>query len=191
MKIVCLGDSLISGYGVKKSESWIEILNRDGEHQWVNAGIAGDTTGGMLTRLRFDVFPHRPCTALIMGGYNDIMLLNSFDAAKVNMMAIAHQCVSTGIMPIICLPIPIRPTSANPWAELMDIRLAEHLTKHYCSWLQCFAETFRFASVDLRPDYEKLIGEIGEKAAYLPDGIHPSPNGHKVIVHTLRQALLK
>lgn len=101
-----------------------------------------------------------------MGGYNDIMLLNSFDTAKVNMMAMAHQCVFAGIMPIICLHIPIRPPSANPWSELMDIRLIEHLTKRYCSWLQCFAETFRFASVDLCPDYEKLIGEIGEKAAY-------------------------
>lgn len=191
MRIVCLGDSLVSGYGAEKGESWVDILNRGGRHQWINAGIAGDTTGGMLARLSSDVFPHKPCTALIMGGYNDIMLLNSFDAAKANITAIAHQCVSAGIMPIICIPIPIYPTNAAAWAELIDIRLAEHLTKRYCGWLQVFADAFRFASVDLRPDYEAFIGRVGKKAAYLPDGVHPSPDGHKVIAGTLRQALLK
>lgn len=183
MKIVCLGDSLTSGYGVARDECWIGLLGRS-RHQWINAGVAGDTTAGMLARLRPDVFVHKPCTVLIMGGYNDVMLLNSFDAAKANMMALAHQCAAGGVMPVIGIPIPIHPSGSNPWSDFMELQCAERLTGYYCDWLRCFADTFGFASADLWTPFEAYASKAGD-AAYLPDGIHPSPEGHLVIAHTL------
>ncbi len=58
MKIVCLGCSLTAGYGVSREDSWVGILSRTTCDTWINAGICGDTTGGMLARLGESVFSH-------------------------------------------------------------------------------------------------------------------------------------
>lgn len=188
MKIVCLGDSITSGYGVRRGESWIELLNARSRHQLINAGIAGDTASGMLARLRSDVFPHKPCMAIIMGGYNDIFLQNGFDCAKSHIAAIAHQCVSAGIVPVIGIPIPIMPHEPNPWSSLMDSKRAVQLADDYCDWLKCFAKVFCFSYIDLHTPFKAYVSERGSNA-YLSDGIHPSAAGHLLIAREIESFL--
>ena len=42
MKIVCLGDSLTYGFGVSRSNSWTNIVNKETRLEIVNKGINGD-----------------------------------------------------------------------------------------------------------------------------------------------------
>ena len=78
MKIVCLGCSLTAGYGVSREDSWVGILSRTTCDTWINAGICGDTTGGMLARLGESVFSHSPDSALLMGGINEMCIRDSY-----------------------------------------------------------------------------------------------------------------
>lgn len=96
MKIVCLGDSLTTGYNLAPGEGWVDLLNRETPHLWVNAGVAGDTSTGLLVRLQSQALPQKPDMVLFMGGDNDIMLTGSADQAKSAVMAMVHQCVPPG-----------------------------------------------------------------------------------------------
>ena len=68
MKIVCLGDSLTTGYNLAPGEGWVDLLNRETPHLWVNAGVAGDTSTGLLVRLQSQALPQKPDMVLFMGG---------------------------------------------------------------------------------------------------------------------------
>ena len=73
MKIVCLGDSLTYGFGVSRSNSWTNIVNKETRLEIVNKGINGDTTSGMLARFNEDVVKNSPDIVFIMGGTNDFI----------------------------------------------------------------------------------------------------------------------
>ena len=71
MKLICIGDSLTFGYGVRPSQRWTRLCAQETGWEIVNEGISGDTTGGMLARFSADVLPERPDAVLMMGGAND------------------------------------------------------------------------------------------------------------------------
>ena len=52
MKLICIGDSLTFGYGVRPFQRWTRLCAQETGWEIVNEGISGDTTGGMLVRLR-------------------------------------------------------------------------------------------------------------------------------------------
>ena len=97
MKIICLGDSLTAGYNLRREENWVELLNRETPDQWLNAGVSGDTSTGLVARLSAEVLPQRPDEVLFMGGDNDILLTGSADQAKSAVMAMIHQCAARGV----------------------------------------------------------------------------------------------
>ena len=73
MKIVCIGDSLTSGFGVFKDKRWTELMIKNHKLNIINKGINGDTTTGMLCRFFDDVLSLKPSLAIIMGGCNDFI----------------------------------------------------------------------------------------------------------------------
>ena len=119
MKIVCLGDSLTTGYNLAPGEGWVDLLNRETPHLWVNAGVAGDTSTGLLVRLQSQALPQKPDMILFMGGDNDIMLTGSADQAKSAVMAMVHQCVAAGVRPVVGIPYPVRTIPAQ-WQPVCD-----------------------------------------------------------------------
>ena len=60
MKIICLGDSLTAGCGLRRGENWVELLREQTGDEWINAGVCGDTSTGILVRLQTEVLPQRP-----------------------------------------------------------------------------------------------------------------------------------
>jgi lysophospholipase L1-like esterase len=76
LHIACLGDSLTYGYGVRQEDTWGFLVGRELAPMVVlhNHGLNGDTTTGMLERLRSEILPSRPDAVLFMGGANDIRL---------------------------------------------------------------------------------------------------------------------
>ena len=73
MKIVCLGDSLTTGYNLAPGEGWVDLLNRETPHLWVNAGVAGDTSTGLLVRLQSQALPQKPDMVLFMGDRKSVV----------------------------------------------------------------------------------------------------------------------
>src|SRR5262245_57897999 len=73
--IVALGDSNTAGWGVGSANSFPSQLNamlaqRGYRARIVNAGVSGDTLGGMLGRLDASV-PAGTRLVIVQGGYND------------------------------------------------------------------------------------------------------------------------
>jgi acyl-CoA thioesterase I len=77
LKIVVLGDSLVSGFQLKPSDAFpaqLERALRARGHavEVINAGVSGDTTAGGLERLRWAV-PERTEAVIVELGANDML----------------------------------------------------------------------------------------------------------------------
>lgn len=184
MKFVCLGDSLTEGYGVRAEMCWVSLLPELTGYQWINAGISGDTTSGMLARLDRDVISRSPDGAVLMGGVNDILAAGSCSCAKTNMLAMVQQLAARQISPILAVPIPPRAGARQPWKSLSDFSQAAAETKAYAEWLRLFSADFRLRLVDFGEDLESRTEEELDRF-YLPDGLHPSPEGHRIMARRM------
>lgn len=76
--IAVLGDSNASGFGVGQDEAFParmqRMLSKRGHAvRVVNAGVPGDTFGGMASRVDSDV-PRGAKTVIVQGGYNDLAM---------------------------------------------------------------------------------------------------------------------
>lgn len=71
MKIICFSDSLTFGYQVTRAEKWHVIAAKKTGIQLVNRGVNGDTTEGMLGRIKQQVFDAKPDGVILMGGYEE------------------------------------------------------------------------------------------------------------------------
>lgn len=189
MRIVCLGDSLTYGYGVPRKDTWV-ALAAQGETEYHNKGVNGDTTGGMLARFSDDVLSFSPDAVLVMGGANDRFFSGSFAAAKANLMALCHRCCAHGVIPLVGIPIPLCPPIREGWAELIDTSFFSEY-EIFCTEIAHMAGVFGFGVVDFRKAFAGRIKEMGEPASafYLADGLHPNTHGHRILADIVRQAL--
>ena len=188
MKVICIGNSLTFGYGVRPSQRWTRLCAQETGWEIVNEGISGDTTGGMLVRLRAllaerDICVQRPLV-LLMGGANDIFFSGTDTGARANMGAMLNQLLSTGIHTMIGVPTPICAENAPPaWAAVVDFRSAERQLEQYCAWLRRFSKCFGAECIDFRADFFDPNGRL--KRELLLDGLHPTPEGHQIMARRL------
>lgn len=185
MKTICLGDSLTFGYGVAPQEAWVYLVQQALGGEWVNAGVCGDTAGGMLSRLNTQVLPQRPDYALMTGGVNDILLTGSYQQAQCAVMAFVHQCAHVKVRPVVGIPVPIRDDGENPWLPLTDMRRAMAAQREYTAWLRLFCSTMHLRCVDFAAAFEQCEKA---KSLYLEDGLHPNAAGHKLMAETVKNS---
>ena len=104
-KIVCIGDSLTYGFGVSKSHSWFSLLeNKFSNYLWLNKGINGDTTLGMMDRFYEDVIDEKPNMVIIMGGSNDFLSHRSVESTLDNIKFLVKDALDNHIIPILGIP---------------------------------------------------------------------------------------
>ena len=174
MKIVCLGDSMTACPGVKKSERWTALLERETVHEWVCTGVPGDTTGGMLARLQA-ILSEKSDAVFLMGGVNDILVSGECSLAKAGMMALIHHCVAAGVRPIV--GIPYRITRVPQEWKVLCGRGAMEALGLYIDWLRELCAVFHLRCVDFAAAFDGA-----EKAGLLqPDGLHPTAAGCRLM----------
>ena len=173
--VIAIGDSMTFGYGVRGAAKWTAICG------YTNAGINGDTTSGMLARLRTDVLDRKPDEVIIMGGANDFIMGADPGSVKANIMGMAQQCLSAGIQVILGSQIPCIPGKVpQAWACLSDFREVYRKQKELSEWYTLFAPAFSFQYVNTFQAFEGLPEEY-----WLSDGLHPSAEGHKLLAELL------
>ncbi|MDR1048797.1 MAG: GDSL-type esterase/lipase family protein [Synergistaceae bacterium] len=188
-KIVCLGDSLTYGYGVSRADTWVSLASERTGIEFVNRGINGDTTGGMLARLQDDLTAYSPVGVLLMGGSNDIFISGTAESAKANMSALSHQVAAFGARPFVGTPIPLDAENIRPdWASLTDAVRAQKTGDEYAEWLHRFAGVFNIPVVDFRAAFESVSDAERRRALYI-DGLHATPEGHRLMVDVLCRRL--
>jgi len=104
--IVVLGDSNTQGYGVAPQQAFparLEaILRASGRAvDVVNAGVLGDTLGGLLARVDSQV-PQGTRLVIVQGGFNDIDQDVPANVSAANMRAILARLQARGVKAVLC-----------------------------------------------------------------------------------------
>lgn len=186
MKIVCLGDSLTAGYKLRPEEGWVSILQRETPHSWINQGISGDTSTGVLLRLQTQALPLEPDYVLMLCGFNDIMLTGSCDIAKTSVMAMFHQCPKQGVKPVLGIPYEIRNVPEH-YQCLCDAERAKEASREYISWLRKLVQAASLRHVDFAEAFE-CAEKSGVGPLYQQDGMHPTALGSRIMADRVKQS---
>lgn len=183
MRIVCIGDSLTYGYGVRRSVVWTAVASRilqDNLEKGVeilNKGINGDTTSGMLARFETDVLAENPKRVFIMGGSNDIFFSNSITQAKNNICAMVFRCLHERIDVMLGVPFPVfREGLTSQWSIYADRPEIPELNEQYRNWLLEFSTNFNIKLLDFG---ECIPGDVYSRKRLYLDGIHLNEQGHQ------------
>lgn len=177
--ILCLGDSLTEGFGVKPEESWPSLLETELKQKYtdikvINAGISGATTASGPGRIKWHLknLEKNPIDLMILAlGANDALRGLSPEAAKKNLEATIELA-----------------KKANIRVLLADMKVPPNLGKEYTGKFEViFAAAAKQTHVPLMPFF--LAEVAGNPKLNQPDGIHPNPAGHKIVEKNVMDAL--
>lgn len=188
MRSLCLGDSLTLGYGVKPDENWVFLLNTPCS-TFINKGINGDTTGGMLARFCADAVQEKPNYLFLEGGLNDLMAGLSETVPQANYYAMIHHAFHHNMIPVVCTCLPFIPEAARgKWPEFTSFELVQERYGLLRRWLLEFCRAYDLLYVDFYGEFEKILSQNPGKNFFL-DGIHPTAEGHGIMADIVRSAL--
>ncbi len=172
LKVVCMGDSITSGFPFHLEDSWVRMLGDATGHQFINKGIAGHTTDDMLYRFKHDVLALQPDYVIIMGGINDVMCRDSLSSICHNFESMVRMAQAQGIEVILGLPTAI------------DYPAEEKVLARLRQWLLDFAREKRIKVI---PFHQAFYDEEGNlrNDLLLADGGHPSMAGYKAMFHVI------
>ena len=187
---MCLGDSLTVGYqspspyGGYVETPYTDMLEPIArvrlqelglmgyEAFFINKGINGDSTDGMLGRFRTSVEAERPDYVIVWAGINDLYAGREPRQVMGNLVRLYARTLETRAEPIACT---LTPTEAddrmNSRIRELNALIAEH----------CDGEGFRV--VDL---FFSLAGPDGRlSSVYSDDGVHLSHQGYAAVARTV------
>ena len=174
-KIVILGDSLTAGYGLEKPQSFPSLLQQRLDasglkYEVVNAGVSGDTTAGGLRRLDWSIEGNTRILVVALGGNDGLRGLPVTDSRK-NLSEIITRAQGRGITVILAgmeAPPNYGPT----------------YTGEFRAMFRDLAREYRVALVPFLLD-----GVAGVPSLNISDGIHPNPEGARIVERTVWKAL--
>lgn len=166
--LVAFGDSLTAGYGLRQDEAFPVVLEkalRERGHRVtiINAGVSGDTVQAGLERIDWSI-PDGVDGVIVELGAND--MLRGIDPAitRANLEAIVQRLESRSI-PVMLAGMMAAPNLGQSYADKFNVIFPE-ISKKY--------------SLILYPFF--IDGTAGQRSLNLPDGIHPTGEGVKIIV---------
>lgn len=99
MNILCIGDSLTYGYGIRRAETWCALASQLTGHTFINKGVNGATTGEMAEQeLGGDEL-------FIMGGLNNLFMGMSAAVPLADIDSICSRACRMGIRPVVGIPM--------------------------------------------------------------------------------------
>ena len=190
MELICLGDSLTYGYGVRSAQRWSTLVGQALQCEVTNLGICGDTTGGMLVRLNTEIMPklrnrtpgQRPFV-LLMGGVNDIFYSGTDTGARANMGAMLQELLTAAARCVLLSPLAVSFDTLTPeWRDMIRPACEEQIAAYH-SWQAAFCRTFHVPYIEL---YDLLRGPDGKPLPELYlDGLHPTAEGHRLMARRI------
>lgn len=151
----------------------------------LNTGIAGDRVGRLLGRVDADVLAPAPEVCTILIGVNDTLVAfyegeptpdAAFDADLAELLARIADRVPELVV--------LEPFFLDPAAP--DVRWAEgaaFIGRHLAARRERLREAAALAGATFVPLQARFdeVARIRGAATLLPDGVHPSPLGHRLI----------
>lgn len=189
--VIAFGDSITRGENVAPHERFTAIAERQltgRACRVINAGVNADITALALHRMQQDVLAHQPDLVTIMFGVNDAGFFRPdgppADTPRVelgkyrsNLLEMVRAVVEVGAIPVLGTPLPMSPD--YPLANLPHYQ--EHglnyLVDQYADATRSVAEECDLALMD----FHRAFSDDASTQAFLPDGIHPTAEGHACI----------
>jgi lysophospholipase L1-like esterase len=171
--VVFLGDSITQGWGGGLGAAFpgVKVANR---------GISGDTTRGVLIRLREDVLALRPSAVVLLIGTNDLEEGATPEVVAGNLeLILAELKKHDGRMPVVlCQILPSSATMKRPADRIQAAnRLYQALVKN----------DPRVTLVETWPLFADANGDA--RPAEFPDLLHPNEAGYAKWAAALRPIL--
>lgn len=175
--ILFFGDSLTAGYGLSPEEAFPALvektLNKNGKQaKVVNAGLSGETSAGGVSRI--DWILKQPVDIFILElGANDGLRGLPVDQTAKNLQLIIDKV-----------------KAKNPKVKVViaGMMVPPNLGADYTSKFQkIFPELAKKNNATLIPFL--LQNVAGNEKLNLSDGIHPNPEGHKIVAENVLKAI--
>ncbi len=169
--IACFGDSLSAGYGLEPGKSYPDLLQQlvdaaGFRYRVVNLGVSGDTTTDGVERLSSVIAVKPEIVVLEFGGNDGLRGLPVASTAS-NMGTMAEALQKAGARVVLA---------------------GMSLPRNYgADYIRSFEKTY----VDVAQRYKLvripflLEGVGGNPALIQPDGIHPNPEGTRIVAATV------
>jgi acyl-CoA thioesterase-1 len=176
IKLVAFGDSLTAGYGVAPGQAFPEVLEkalraRGYDVKVINAGVSGETAGDGLARFDWSVPPDTSALIVELGA-NDMLRGLPVENAKRALSAILEKATAAHI-PTLLAGMAAAPNLGPDYRAAFD-RIYSDLATQF--------------GVALYPFF--LDGVAADSKLNQPDGLHPAPEGVKVIVQRILPAVM-
>lgn len=177
-RVVFMGNSITEGW-LNDSSSFFYT-----QPAYINRGISGQTTPQMLIRFRQDVIDLNPKVVVILAGINDIAGNtgpSTIDMIEDNLISMAQLAQANGIAVVLSAVLP---AADFPWRKGMQpAEKVVELNRR----IKAFAEANNMIYLDY---FTPMVDEnLGLKAAYTYDGVHPNLTGYKVMQPLAEQAI--
>lgn len=170
-RVVFLGDSITDTWRLNEY-----FTGRD----FVNRGIAGQTTSQMLARFRQDVIGLNPKIVVILAGTSDIANGTAANQIEDNLAMMGDLAKAHGIKAVFAsiLPVSDYHKDVDPRYEMTKSR-APATIQAINKWIQTLCLTAGFAWMDY---YSALVDPMGQmKADLSDDGLNPNAKGYRVM----------
>jgi acyl-CoA thioesterase-1 len=180
--VVALGDSLTAGYGLEDQsqglvpvlEGWLKARGHDVAVQ--NAGVSGDTTAGGLARIDWALGPDADALIVTLGG-NDMLRGIDPAEAKANLDGILKEAAARKL-PVLLVAMKAPGNFGPEYKAAFDAMYGELSAQYGALLADDFFGGLRAAGAD--------PADPASMAAFMQaDGIHPNPEGVRLIVEGL------
>lgn len=180
--IVALGDSLTAGYGLADQsqglvpvlEGWLKAKGHDVAVQ--NAGVSGDTTAGGLARVGWALGQEADALIVTLGG-NDLLRGIDPAASRANLDGILKEAAARKL-PVLLVAMKAPGNFGPEFKADFDAMYGELAGQYGTLLADDFFAGLRAAGAD--------PSDPASLAAFMqPDGLHPNPEGVKLIVEGL------
>ena len=171
--ILFFGNSLTAGYGIDPEESFagriqsrLDSLKK--EYRVINGGLSGETTAGGLSRLDWFLEEEPYLFVLELGG-NDGLRGIALTETKKNLLAIVDK---------------VQAKYPNTKIILAGMQIPPNMGQEYTEEFKAiYPAVAKEKNIELIPFL--LEGVAGNPDLNLPDGIHPTAEGHRLVMETL------
>ncbi|MEX0724142.1 MAG: arylesterase [Gracilimonas sp.] len=175
--ILFFGDSITAGLGVDKSQAFPALIqNRIDSlglnYEVINGGSSGETSAGGLRRIDWTLQRHIDIMILELGG-NDGLRGIDLNSTKENLQQIIDK---------------VQAKNPNVDIILAGMQVPPNLGQVYTRQFEdIYPDLAEENNLPLIPLIMDKIG--GDEELMQSDGLHPTPEGHKVIAETVWERL--
>ncbi len=175
-KIIAFGDSLTAGFGLSETESYPyllqERLKADGfDYEVVNVGVSGDTSLGGLERADWVLEQENAQVLILELGANDLLRGMPVDRMKKNLASIIEKAKAKNIKVVLC-------------GMLAPPTMGSDYERDYRNAFPDLAEEYNVTFVPFLLDGVAFKSELNQA-----DGIHPNPEGTKIMTENIYKEL--